>query len=585
MNADDVVVQLITDNSDLTILSEPNSYNNEFTAGYQSEGQFIITVSEAANQGLINCNISITANSVTAYSNDIPFQIPIYFSQFGYPIYDKKVKNSPILFDLDGNSLSEIYFASDSLMYGTWVAGFDVTGFPFTADSEISTVSAVGDINGNGDKELVFGTSGGTLHALTDAGIEYLMYAQPDSIRNSPTLADLDLDGAYEIIFISGNANSSTLYVIDSEGQDYNGFPVDISERMISGPAVADLDNDSIIEIILTSTEGDIFVIDGSGSFKDGFPFETSGSLSYAASIGDLDGDQDLEIIAANLNGEIYAIHHDGSLMMNYSIGGPILSGISMADLDHNGQLELLFMAPESDQYNNPMVHAYDPINQSEISGWPISIGGLSYGELIVSDIDNDSDLEVLVTTLAGEIYIFHHDGSRYNNFPYSGEDSIKTTLSIGDMDNDDDFELIFGTENSLEVIDLQGSRGDRYSWNMFRGNLHRNGFFDASLGVLGTDENSLPTQFSISNNYPNPFNPVTHITYNIPKEVHINLSIYDILGRKVVTLKNGVETVGNKSISWNGLNTKGEIVGAGMYFYRFDAGDFKQTKKMILLK
>ena len=64
-----------------------------------------------------------------------------------------------------------------------------------------------------------------------------------------------------------------------------------------------------------------------------------------------------------------------------------------------------------------------------------------------------------------------------------------------------------------------------------------------------------------------------------------INLSIYDILGRKVVTLKNGVETVGNKSISWNGLNTKGEIVGAGMYFYRFDAGDFKQTKKMILLK
>ena len=586
LDADNVTIQLISGDSSVTILSNPTNYDNTFNEGYQTEGQFIIAISQNALLGNIDCEILIGATCEGSnYSNNIPLPIPLNFGQYGYPIIDINITQSTTIADLDNNSLNEIYFSSDSQMYGTMIAGFDVSGFPFTASSEISSVLAVGDINGNGNKELVFGTSGGTLHVLTNAGNEYLTYQQPDSIRNSPVLVDLDLDGILEIIFISGNTNSSTLFVINSEGQDFNGFPINITERIISGPAVANLDNDSIIEIIVTSTESNIYVIDGNGNFKEGFPFETSSSLQYAASIVDLDGDLDLEILTGNINGDLYAIHHDGSVMMSIPNRGPIISGISVADLDDNGQIELLFMTTEENQYNNPMIHAYTPVNQSEISGWPISLSEVSSGELIINDIDNDSDLEILATTLTGEVYIFHHDGSRYDNFPYIGEDSIMTTPSIGDLDNDNDFELIFGTINSLEVIDIQESRGNRYSWNTFRGNLYRNGFFNASLGVLGFENYQIPTHFSLSNNYPNPFNPITHIAYAIPKEVSINLSIYDILGRKVITLKNGIETVGNKSIIWNGLNGYGEMMGAGIYFYKFETREFKQTKKMILLK
>ena len=71
----------------------------------------------------------------------------------------------------------------------------------------------------------------------------------------------------------------STLFVINGEGQDLNGFPLNIPERIISEPSVADLDSDMGLDIILTSTENNVNVINSSGTFREGFPYETSGGL------------------------------------------------------------------------------------------------------------------------------------------------------------------------------------------------------------------------------------------------------------------------------------------------------------------
>ncbi|MBT6710337.1 MAG: T9SS type A sorting domain-containing protein [Candidatus Marinimicrobia bacterium] len=94
-----------------------------------------------------------------------------------------------------------------------------------------------------------------------------------------------------------------------------------------------------------------------------------------------------------------------------------------------------------------------------------------------------------------------------------------------------------------------------------------------------------MPDEFSLYQNYPNPFNPVTQIKYDLPEASHVQLFIYDILGREVTALVNEVQEPGYRSITWHGTDAFGRNVGAGMYFYSIQAGDFRQTKKMVLLK
>ena len=94
-----------------------------------------------------------------------------------------------------------------------------------------------------------------------------------------------------------------------------------------------------------------------------------------------------------------------------------------------------------------------------------------------------------------------------------------------------------------------------------------------------------MPDEFSLYQNYPNPFNPVTQIKYDLPEASHVQLFIYDILGREVTALVNEVQEPGYRSITWHGTDAFGRNVGVGMYFYSIQAGDFRQTKKMVLLK
>ena len=76
-----------------------------------------------------------------------------------------------------------------------------------------------------------------------------------------------------------------------------------------------------------------------------------------------------------------------------------------------------------------------------------------------------------------------------------------------------------------------------------------------------------------------------TNIDYAIPEKGNVSLAVFDILGREVITLVNGFQEPGIKSMIWNGTDTYGNNVSAGIYFYLLQAGDFVDTKKMILLK
>ena len=103
---------------------------------------------------------------------------------------------------------------------------------------------------------------------------------------------------------------------------------------------------------------------------------------------------------------------------------------------------------------------------------------------------------------------------------------------------------------------------------------------------VLHNDEDPLfPSHYYIYNNYPNPFNPVTTLRYDLPENGLVNITIYDMLGNIINQLVNEVQNSGYKSIQWNATNNQGQPVSAGVYLYSIGAGEFRQIKKMILLK
>jgi len=105
------------------------------------------------------------------------------------------------------------------------------------------------------------------------------------------------------------------------------------------------------------------------------------------------------------------------------------------------------------------------------------------------------------------------------------------------------------------------------------------------SLQLMGISPASIPSTYVLHQNYPNPFNPITTIRYEIPEASLVNITIYDMMGRIVNNLVSSQQNTGYKSIQWNAANNLGEPVSAGLYLYTIQAGDFRQAKKMVLLK
>jgi hypothetical protein len=107
---------------------------------------------------------------------------------------------------------------------------------------------------------------------------------------------------------------------------------------------------------------------------------------------------------------------------------------------------------------------------------------------------------------------------------------------------------------------------------------------------VPSNGSNDLPSKFSLSQNYPNPFNPSTIISYQLAKNSRVSLKVFDLLGREVTTLVNGVRPAGTYTATFNAVNLP-----SGVYFYRLtanatqmesgQAGTFTETRRLLLLK
>ena len=101
---------------------------------------------------------------------------------------------------------------------------------------------------------------------------------------------------------------------------------------------------------------------------------------------------------------------------------------------------------------------------------------------------------------------------------------------------------------------------------------------YDPSVGV--ENEKKLPSDYKLSQNFPNPFNPSTEIRYSLKESGNVLLKVFDILGKEVAVLKNKYETAGSHIVNFNASNLP-----SGIYFYTITTGSFHQTKKMVLLR
>lgn len=120
------------------------------------------------------------------------------------------------------------------------------------------------------------------------------------------------------------------------------------------------------------------------------------------------------------------------------------------------------------------------------------------------------------------------------------------------------------------------GSTGPLGNSVLFVDNLS----FDNLITSVGDFPNELPGTFDLEQNYPNPFNPSTTIRYQLPTRTYVTLRIFDVLGREVTTLQNGVEEPGYKSLTFNASG-----LASGMYYYHLQAGNYIETRKLLLLK
>jgi len=141
-------------------------------------------------------------------------------------------------------------------------------------------------------------------------------------------------------------------------------------------------------------------------------------------------------------------------------------------------------------------------------------------------------------------------------------------------------------SSSNYSFIDKNVEVGYRYEYRLsdmdYAGKIQQIG--TVAITPKHKDERNLPDHFTLYEVYPNPFNPSTTISYFLPEQSDVNLTVLDIRGQEVMTLQDEVKIAGSYEVQWSGMDQSGNPVSTGVYFCRLEAGSFSQTIKMVYL-
>ena len=194
---------------------------------------------------------------------------------------------------------------------------------------------------------------------------------------------------------------------------------------------------------------------------------------------------------------------------------------------------------------------------------WSLPTGN-TMGITAIPDLNQDTFDDVAIAVQnQGAMIVKGQDGVQLGLYNMGGNQSREVAI-VSDMDDNNSWEII-SCSNLGHVALISGG-------------------VDAGPTGVG-DQGSLPKEFALNQNYPNPFNPSTTIEIVLPVQADINLTVYDILGRRIKTFDNERVPAGVHKVVWDGTSSSGSPVSSGVYFYQLRAGTQVLTKSMMLLK
>lgn len=448
-------------------------------------------------------------------------------------------------------------------------------------------VSAVGDVDGDGYKDLVYITDIGFLHVVGETGAEpepFPIDLGRHKYAGIPAVVNLRGNRNSEIVFNTINVHPdsldlpATMHVIEDVGQQMDDWPVEYPHGSTSSPSVGDIDGDGQFEIVVGNARhldqpAQIYAWNLDGSSVEGFPFGEFETIHAAPALADLDGDGALEILIwgseynSHFNG-IYAVKGSAELMDGFPVecesGHPQNSPVC-ADITGDNSPEIVFGSFGID--GGGMVYAWSS-NGEILDGYPLRLDRPVIGSVILGDVSGDRicDIVVALSPLGespGAIAAWDFESEMIEGFPLSmsrwNGGALAGTPTLWDLDRDGDLDLIAATTDlRLMVWDTHGYP-TRDAWLSEKGGMSRTGMRQADdpEGITIPDKPPVPVKW-IASAYPNPFNRSTFITVPTFAGTGLHVDLFDLTGRRIGRL-----------ISEDNLDTSGDTR------FHFDASEY----------
>lgn len=427
------------------------------------------------------------------------------------------------------------------------------------------------DFNNDGRTDLaVVNEVSRDFRVFLNNGITYdtifAIYPLPAGSFPSPSeAADFDHDGIVDIVI--GNAANNVLSLFMGLGNAAFMPEVPyIASNNVRGVAIVDFDGDGHDDVITANRGGSnisLFKNNGNGTFGSAFNINTTGTSETAVMIADANNDGILDaFIGCYQSNEIVLLLGDGNGGFNFSsrsaLNGPPWA-IVVGDINGDGNVDVAACLSSANRIGIIFGDGSGGLGAvtNYLSGsFPLAID--------IGDVDGDNDLDIISSQyVSADFRVFENTGNGILSstpviLPSSGSGSC---ITVHDRDNDGDLDL----SGIDEVDDL-----------LF---VFNNG--PGPLGIHNTASEN-PDVFYLSQNYPNPFNPATKLEFGISSgsEGLVTLKVFNALGKEVETLINEFKSPGVYNVEWNGENYS-----SGIYYYELINGNFKETKRMLLLK
>jgi hypothetical protein len=315
------------------------------------------------------------------------------------------------------------------------------------------------DLDADGRMEIVRPSTDGRVYVFQHDGTALPGWPQLAAgwCQVAPAVADLDGDGFLEVVVATrGVTSGGNLHVFDRLGNALPGWPRSLGGNNVEAVTTADLDGDGRLEIVATERAwpiGRVHALRADGSSVAGWPLTLDHVPAVTAAVGDVDADGRADVVVASYT-SLYLVADDGTVKTGWpvNVATSFTANFSyqspaLADLDGDGRLEIVVCTHQS----GAGVYVFRA-DGTQLPGWPRSFGGTwSYCPPTVVDLDGDGALDVLAgraggTATSAAIYAFDRAGTLLPGFPYATTGGAESPLTVADIDLDPELEIFFGT-------------------------------------------------------------------------------------------------------------------------------------------